>query len=68
MPEQKELFGFSDMTPWAKKGIRKIITKERMEQIKKLLEKKDSRGAAAKLRDLGEKLEAFNRRISNKVQ
>jgi len=61
-----ELFGFKDMTPWAKKGVKKIITRERMEEVKKLLEKKDGRGAAQVLRDMNEKLERFERRISNK--
>ena len=61
-----ELFGFKDMTPWAKKGVKKIITRERMEEVKKLLEKKDGRGAAQILRDINEKLERFEKRISNK--
>lgn len=61
-----ELFGFKDMTPWAKKGVKKIITRERMEEVKKLLDKKDGRGAAQVLRDINDKLERFERRISNK--
>jgi len=61
-----ELFGFKDMTPWAKKGVKKIITRERMEEVKKLLEQKDGRGAAQILRDMNEKLERFEKRISNK--
>jgi len=61
-----ELFGFKDMTPWAKKGVKKIITRELMEEVKKLLEKKDGRGAAQILRDINEKLERFEKRISNK--
>jgi len=61
-----ELFGFKDMTPWAKKGVKKIITRERMEEVKALLDKKDGRGAAQILRDMNEKLERFEKRISNK--
>jgi len=61
-----ELFGFKDMVPWAKKGVKKIITRERMEEVKALLEKKDGRGAAQILRDMNEKLERFEKRISNK--
>lgn len=61
-----ELFGFKDMNPWAKKGVKKIITRERMEEVKKLLDKKDGRGAAQVLRDMNERLEKFERSISNK--
>lgn len=63
-----ELFGFKDMTPWAKKGVKKIITRERLEEVKALLEKKDDRGAAQVLRDMGERLEKFERRITNKKE
>jgi hypothetical protein len=65
MSKQHELFGFRDMTPWAKKGIKKIITRERLKEVQELLAK-DPRGAAAKLREMREKLEAFDRRINNK--
>ena len=61
-----ELFGFKDNTPWAKKGVKKVITRERLEEVKQLLERKDGRGAAAILRDMNDKLERFERRISNK--
>jgi hypothetical protein len=65
MPEQSELFGFRDNTPWAKKGVKKIITKERLIEVKKMLDRGDKE-AAKKLREIGEALEAFERRISNK--
>ena len=60
-----ELFGFKDMTPWAKKGVKKIITKERLIEIKQMLDRGD-KGAAAKLREIGEALEKFEKRISNR--
>lgn len=60
-----ELFGFKDNTPWAKKGVKKIITKERLIEVKQMLDRGD-KGAAAKLREIREALEAFERRISNK--
>lgn len=61
-----ELFGFKDMTPWAKKGVKKIVTRERLDEAKKLLENNNGRGAAAILRDINDKLERFEKRISNK--
>ena len=60
-----ELFGFKDMTPWAKKGVKKIITKERLIEIKQMLDRGD-KGAAAKLREIGEALDRFEKRISNR--
>lgn len=61
-----ELFGFKDMTPWAKKGVKKIITKERLIEIKQMIDRGD-KNAAAKLREIGEALENFERGISNKI-
>lgn len=61
---QAELFGFNDMRP--KLSLKKVITRERMQEIKDLLDKKDGRGAAEKLRDLRYGLEALERRITNK--
>lgn len=63
MNEQKELFGFSDITPWAKKGVKKIITRDRLEEVQRLLESGKSRGAAEIFRDIHERLEEFNRKI-----
>ncbi len=65
MDSDGELFGFSDMTPWAKKGVKKIITKERLIEIKQMLDRGD-KGAAAKLREIGEALDRFEKRIRNK--
>ncbi len=63
---QRDLFGFEDMRP--KLSLKKIITKERMEEVKKLMDKGDSRGAAEKLGDLNEALEKLERRITHKKQ
>lgn len=63
---QRDLFGFEDMRP--KVSLKKIITKERMEEVKKLMDKGDSRGAAEKLGDLNEALEKLERRITHKKQ
>lgn len=60
-----QLFGFRDNTPWAKKGVKKIITKERLIEIKQLMDRGD-KSAAEQLREIREALEAFDRRISNK--
>lgn len=64
MAEQKSLFGFNDMRPKAKVPI----SKERILEVQRLLEKKDGIGAAAILRDVRYKLEAYERRISNKPE
>lgn len=66
MAEQGSLFGPRDMTPWAKKGVKKIVSRERLAEVQKLLEKKDGKGAAAKLREMNDDLERFERRIGNK--
>ncbi len=63
---QRDLFGFEDMRP--KVSLKKIITRERMEEVKKLMDKGDSRSAAEKLADLNEALEKLERRITNKKQ
>ena len=62
--EQKDLFGFNDMRP--KLSVKKVITKERLQEVQRLLENKDSLGAAQKLRELRYGLEAIERRIRNK--
>ena len=64
MAEQKALFGFHDMRPKAKVPI----SKERILEAQKLLEGGDYKGAAASLRDVRYKLEAYERRISNKPE
>jgi hypothetical protein len=66
MAEQKALFGFEDMRP--KLGLKKIITRERMEEGKRLMKKGDNKGAAALIRDIRYKLEAIERSISNKPE
>lgn len=64
MGEQKALFGFNDMRPKAKVPI----SKERILEAQRLLEGKDYKSAAAVLRDVRYKLEAYERRISNKPE
>ncbi len=63
---QTDLFGFEDMRP--KLILKKIITKERMEEVRKLMDKGDDRSAAERLSDLNEALEKLERRITNKKQ
>lgn len=64
MVEQKAIFGFEDMRPKAKVPI----SKERILEAQRLLENKDPKGAAAILRDVRYKLEAYERRISHKPE
>lgn len=64
MAEQGALFGFHDMRPKAKVPI----SKERILEVQKLLEKKDGKGAAAILREIRYGLEAYERRISHKPE
>ncbi len=65
MDKQKDLFGFNDMRP--KLSLKKIITKERMQEVQKLLEKKDGLTAEQKLRELRYDLEKLERRINNRL-
>lgn len=62
MAEQRELFGFNDTRP--RLTLKKVITKERMDEVKRLLDKKDSKGAAERLREMREELEKIERRIT----
>jgi hypothetical protein len=64
MADQKELFGFEDNRP--KLSLKKIITKERLQEVQKLLEKKDGLSAEQRLRELRYDLEKLERRISNR--
>lgn len=63
---QTDLFGFEDMRP--KVSLKKIITRERMEEGKKLMDQGDDRSAAERLADLNEALEKLERRITHKKQ
>lgn len=63
---QTDLFGFEDMRP--KVSLKKIITRERMEEVRKLMDQGDDRSAAEKLADLNEALEKLERRITHKKQ
>ncbi len=64
MNNQKELFGFDDTRP--KLSLRNIITKERMQEVQKLLEDKKLMTAEQRLRELRYDLEKLERRISNR--
>ncbi len=64
MNNQKELFGFEDTRP--KLSLKKIITKERMQEVQKLLEEKKLMTAEQRLRELRYDLEKLERRISNR--
>ncbi len=64
MSEQPSLFGFNDMRPRAKVPI----SKERIQEAQRLLAKKDHLGCAQILREVRYKLEAYERRISNKPE
>jgi len=64
MAAQKELFGFNDSRP--KLSLKKIITPERMNEVKKLLEEKKYLTAEQRLRELRYDLEKLERRITNK--
>lgn len=61
---QRDLFGFEDMRPKAKVPI----SEERIREAQKLLENRDGKGAAAILRDIRYKLEAYEKRISHKPE
>jgi hypothetical protein len=63
MAEQKDLFGFSEMRP--KLSLKKIITKERIQEVQKLLEDKKLMTAEQRLRELRYDLEKLERRISH---
>jgi hypothetical protein len=64
MNNQKELFGFNDSRP--KLSLKKIITKERMQEVQKLLEERKLMTAEQRLRELRYDLEKLERRISNR--
>lgn len=60
LSHQFNLFGFV-------KPMNKVpLSKERILEVQALLAKKDGKGAAVKLRELREGLEAFERRINTK--
>ena len=64
MDNQKELFGFNDSRP--KLSLKKIITKERIQEVQKLLEDKKLLTAEQRLRELRYELENLEKRISHK--
>lgn len=63
MGDQKNLFGFEDMRP--KLMLKKHITRERMDEIKAMLDKKNGKSAGRMLRELNDELEKVERRLSN---
>lgn len=62
--EQKELFGFNDSRP--KLSLKKIITKERLQEVQQLLQDKKLLSAEQRLRELRYDLEKLERRISHR--
>ena len=62
MSDQKELFGFHDMRP--KLSLKKIITRERILEVQKLLEERKLMTAEQRLRELRYELENLERRIN----
>ena len=56
---QFSLFG------WQRPVAKVPISKERVEEVRKLIARKDGHGAAKVLRELRYKLQAFEQRISN---
>lgn len=71
MAQQGELFGFEDLRPrlnLAKAEIKKIVTKERIEEMKRLYAAGDARSLLDVLERVNEKLDKLDKRISNKKQ
>jgi len=64
MDNQKELFGFEDSRP--KMSLRKVITKERLQEVQKLIEERKMLSAEQRLRELRYDLEKLERRISQR--
>lgn len=59
---QLPLFGFHDMKPLAKVPI----SRERIEEAKKMFERGDTKGSVEALREIRYKLEAYCNRITTK--
>jgi len=64
MDNQKELFGFNDSRP--KLSLKKVITKERLQEVQKLIEERKLLSAEQRLRELRYDLEKLERRISQR--
>jgi hypothetical protein len=64
MTHQHSLFPYKEMAP--KAGLRKIVTKERIQEMNKLLHAGDTRGLVERLEDLNDRLERFEQRIKHK--
>jgi hypothetical protein len=64
MAEQKELFGFQDTRP--KLSLKKIITKERLQEVQKLIDERKMMSAEQRLREMRYELENLERRINHK--
>lgn len=60
MNHQFSLFG------WQKPVAKVPISKERVEEVKKLIAQKNSKGAVATLREIRYKLQAFESRINTR--
>ncbi len=57
-------FGFKDSQPHLK--LKKIVTKERIAEMNKLLSEGKINGTCALLSDLNDKLERYEKRITHK--
>lgn len=60
---QLHLFGFKESLPHVR--LKKIVSKERIEEMKALYKKGDIRGTCEMLQDLQEKLDRFDKRLKN---
>jgi hypothetical protein len=61
MTHQFNIFPHKDTA--SRVGLKKIITKERMEEVRKLIDSKKPTSAAQALRNLNDDLESLERRI-----
>jgi len=60
---QLPLFGFKENLPHLK--LKKIVSKERIDEMNALYKKGDMRSVVGKLEDLQESLDRFEKRIKN---
>ena len=64
MTHQFQLFSARDMAP--RPQLKKIITRERMEEVRKLIDSGQMSIAARQLADLNDSLEQIEKRLTNK--
>ncbi len=69
MDNQGELFGFEDLRPrlnLAKAEIKKVVTKERIAEMKKMYEAGNAKGLLSLLESVNDKLDRLDKRLTNK--